>query len=120
MKKICSRCKIEKEENEFPMNGKKRHSWCKLCHREVVREKYYANRDFVNSLKTKCSRCGYDKNKAALEWHHPDNNKEFNINSLAKNAITNKERILNEISKCTLLCANCHREEHYPQLNKKS
>lgn len=118
MIKVCSRCKQEKQEEDFPMNGKKRHSWCKECHRQVVKEKYIANRDFVNSLKDKCCICGYDKNKAALEWHHTDNNKEFTINKLAKNAITNKERILKEIEKCILVCANCHREIHYPQLNK--
>lgn len=67
MIKVCSRCKQEKQEEDFPMNGKKRHSWCKECHRQVVKEKYIANRDFVNSLKDKCCICGYDKNKAALE-----------------------------------------------------
>lgn len=118
MKKICSKCKKEKPETDFPMNGNRRHSWCKECHRQIVKEKYIANRDFVNSLKDKCCICGYDKNKAALEWHHTDNNKEFTINKLAKNAITNKERILKEIEKCILVCANCHREIHYPQLNK--
>ena len=115
--KVCKHCLIEKDETDFPMNGNRRHSWCKECHRENVKNKYKENRDWVNTLKDKCSICGYNKNKAALEFHHPDNNKECNVNSLAKRAIKNRERVLKEIEKCELLCANCHREIHYPQLN---
>lgn len=117
MSKICSRCKKTKDELDFPKNGKRLHSWCKDCHREVTNLKYKENRDWVNSLKVCCSRCGYNKNKAALEFHHPDNNKEYTINSLTRTALSNKDKIMKEIEKCVVLCANCHREEHYPQLN---
>lgn len=118
MKKICSRCKTEKEEIEFPVNGGRRHSWCKKCHREVVNEKYFQNREWVNSFKKKCEICGYDKNKSALEFHHVDKNKEFGINQLARRALTNKQKIIDEMEKCIVICANCHRELHNPQLNK--
>lgn len=118
MLKTCSKCKEIKDEKYFPKNGKRRHSWCKDCHRKNTKEKYLISRDFVNRFKDKCSICGYDRNKAALEWHHPDDNKEFNVNSMARRAIANKKRILEEIEKCVLVCANCHREIHYPQLNK--
>ena len=92
--------KKEKPEIDFPMNGNRRHSWCKECHRENVKEKYIANRDFVNSLKDKCSICGYNKNKAALEWHHTDDNKEFTINerSNSKEETKNPE-VLEQINK---------------------
>lgn len=117
MTKTCTRCNKTKDESEFPFNGIRRHSWCKECHRENVREKYQANRDWVNTFKTKCCRCGYKKNKSALEFHHPNDDKEFTINTLARRALANKQRLLNEINKCEVLCANCHREEHNPQLN---
>lgn len=119
MNKVCTRCQKSKNIDEFPNNGKRKHSWCKECHREYVAKIYIENRDWVNSFKNKCSRCGYDKNKAALEFHHPNDDKEFGINQLARRAIKNKEKILKEIKKCEVLCANCHREEHNPQLNKK-
>jgi hypothetical protein len=38
--------------------------------------------------------------------------KEFNIGDAAKNGFS-RERILSEITKCTTLCANCHRILHW-------
>ena len=57
-----------------------------------------------------CSKCGYDKCIAALEFHHPDPNvKEGKI--IGSTASLEKQRA--EAAKCVLLCANCHREAHY-------
>ena len=61
-----------------------------------------------------CSKCGYNKNFAALQFHHRDpSNKLFALDS-RKLSNTSWESILIEWSKCDLLCANCHSEEHYP------
>jgi len=59
-----------------------------------------------------CSICGYNKCGQALEFHHIDNNKEFSIANKVKDS-TNLTEVMNEIDKCVLLCANCHREVHY-------
>ena len=57
-----------------------------------------------------CSKCGYDKCLAALEFHHPDPSvKESKI--IGSTASLDKQRA--EASKCVLLCANCHREAHH-------
>ena len=56
----------------------------------------------------KCALCGYDKCPAALDFHHPDGReKDFSISSK-----TSWKAIQTELSKCDLLCANCHREVH--------
>lgn len=63
---------------------------------------------------TKCQRCGYRKNYAALEFHHPvPSEKEFQLDT---RALSNRswELVLKEARKCILLCANCHAEEHNP------
>ena len=58
----------------------------------------------------RCSRCGYDRCFDALEFHHVDRRKDFGI---SEEGLTRSwERIKNEIEKCILICANCHREEH--------
>jgi hypothetical protein len=58
-----------------------------------------------------CCRCGYNEHPAALDFHHRDpSTKKFNIsNSLSSR---NWNKILEEVDKCDILCANCHRIEH--------
>lgn len=65
----------------------------------------------------KCEMCGYAKNISALEFHHlnPDD-KCFQLDSRHLSN-TNKSKILEEVNKCILVCANCHRELHNPELN---
>lgn len=61
-------------------------------------------------------RCGYKKNLAALSFHHTDpENKRFklDVRSLSNRTL---EKIEKELSKCILLCHNCHAEEHFPEL----
>jgi hypothetical protein len=56
-----------------------------------------------------CRECGYAKFGGALEWHHPDGDKDHD----PADAIgISWERYLKEAAKCILLCANCHREAH--------
>jgi hypothetical protein len=59
-----------------------------------------------------CEVCGYDKNLAALQFHHRNpNDKKFGLDARTLGNLK-MEKILNEFTKCDLLCANCHIEEH--------
>lgn len=59
----------------------------------------------------KCSNCGYDKCYEALEFHHLNSDgKDFGISN--KGYTRSWARIKEELDKCILLCANCHREVH--------
>jgi hypothetical protein len=63
-----------------------------------------------------CEKCGYNKNIASLEFHHKDpKTKEIKLDQrkLSNSAM---KVILNEFEKCTVLCSNCHREYHNPDL----
>tara|TARA_R110002153_G_C13113803_1_gene477978 strand:- start:140 stop:685 length:546 start_codon:yes stop_codon:yes gene_type:complete len=61
-----------------------------------------------------CKKCGYNKNFAALCFHHRDEkNKTFALDA-RKLTNTKWESILLEADKCDLLCHNCHMELHYP------
>ncbi len=58
----------------------------------------------------KCQNCGYDKCIQALEFHHINpEEKEF---SFGTNTNRSWEATREELKKCILLCANCHREAH--------
>jgi len=58
-----------------------------------------------------CQICGYDRCAEALEFHHLDSSyKDFGISSKGYTRSWNKVR--EELEKCVLLYANCHREVH--------
>lgn len=72
----------------------------------------------VNYKGGKCEICGYNKNLAALQFHHLDpSQKDFNIatNLMLKDFSMNN--YYQEVDKCILLCANCHMEIHNPELS---
>lgn len=58
-----------------------------------------------------CQICGYNRCGAALDFHHVDEKqKEFGIS--AKGYTRSWEKVKEELDKCVMLCANCHREVH--------
>jgi hypothetical protein len=65
----------------------------------------------MSLLGGKCSKCGYNKCEAALEFHHIGKDKEGDISHIIKDG--SRQKALKEIKKCVLLCANCHREAHH-------
>ena len=61
----------------------------------------------------KCTKCGFN-HPAALDFHHENPaEKEYAISKL----ISNKrfKTAVEEVKKCIVLCANCHRIHHYKE-----
>lgn len=70
-------------------------------------------RDWLDDYKKKlsCETCG-EKHPACLDFHHKDaSQKEFSVGSIKERG-WGKDRVLNEIQKCVVVCANCHRKLH--------
>ena len=67
--------------------------------------------NLIQVLGGKCQICGFDLFADALEFHHEDpTQKDY---GLASNGTCHDiESDLNEVRKCFLLCANCHRGVH--------
>lgn len=116
--RMCRLCNIEKNILNFAnagvVNNKKyyRHL-CIPCYtkskkprRINIRNKY---KEYKKNLS--CSRCGFTDYRA-LQFHHKSDNKSFNIAS-SINGSHGWNKILNEMQKCEVLCANCHQIEHY-------
>ena len=58
-----------------------------------------------------CQVCGYDRCIEALEFHHKNpHEKDFSVSS--KGYTRSWSKVKQEIDKCLLVCANCHREIH--------
>ena len=64
-----------------------------------------------------CIKCG-EKHPSCLDFHHRGGKKDKlgNISETRKFAV---KRILEEIAKCDVLCANCHRKHHWNERNQK-
>lgn len=56
----------------------------------------------------RCVICGYTGTPAAFDFHHL-HGKDFNVGSRIDSAW---DKVVNELSKCVLLCCRCHREVH--------
>ncbi len=69
-------------------------------------------RDYKRSLS--CKQCGFS-HPAALDFHHRDPSSKKEIMAGIAWRGWGKERILEEASKCDILCSNCHRILHYEE-----
>lgn len=130
--KTCKKCSESKQESEFDRNNRGIFPWCKLCRKAYDKERYERvgskqwrrtrgngrqNRKiwFQNYKKSlSCSKCP-ENHPACLDFHHVnEKTKTATISNMVIGAVSEK-RILAEISKCIVLCANCHRKFHYEQ-----
>ena len=75
-------------------------------------------RALINKIKTDkgCVNCGYNAHAAALDFNHITGVKKFNVSQDPKVA---KAKLLAEIEKCDVLCANCHRVHTYDWHTKR-
>ena len=132
--KICSKCGNEKNIDDFPFKNKTkniRHLACKFCWKEIRKESYNKNKKVTLNRnkrnkkknlewyveyksKLKCIKCGED-HPACLEFHHTNpKEKDFNV-SINVRSTYSVNKILKEIKKCEVLCANCHRKLHFEE-----
>jgi hypothetical protein len=134
---ICPLCKEPRQLEDFAWRNKSkgiRARECKICHNTFRKRCYDKNRvseiarssarkrdlaNWILQLKSSmsCSKCP-ENHPATLQFHHCSGDKELNI-SAAYSRGWSKDRILREIAKCEVLCANCHAKEHYQQLQKE-
>lgn len=138
--KICTKCKEKKDITEFytldywckkcsykynrrwsqnnPEKVKESRRKYYQKHKEEIktkrRQKISKNKEWFAVYKKtlKCEICGESRWYCLVFHHKNPEEKEYNIGSMI-NRICNKEKILEEIEKCIILCANCHRELHY-------
>lgn len=81
-----------------------------IKHRKNEMKKYVHNLKLQHS----CKYCG-ENHPAALDFHHRDpEQKELSINDVIK-AGWSFDRLVAEIEKCDIICANCHRKLHYEE-----
>lgn len=79
-----------------------------MSYQDVKNSRERLKERIIYVMGSKCQCCGYNKCQSALELHHINpQEKEFTISA---NTNRSWQSIVQEIKKCTLVCANCHRE----------
>ena len=126
--KTCTQCKETKSKELFYRNKNTPDGFqhqCKSCankatHRSQKRkpEKYRAARKRVRDkfvaemraykVKHGCAHCG-ENHEAVLELHHTDPT----VKDVHPSDSTSRKIFYEEVEKCIVLCANCHRKLHY-------
>lgn len=91
--------------------------------REHERKAYKERRDeivkwFNDYRKILCCEVCKDERDYVLEFHHHVGDKEHSISRMVFSSYS-KKTILQELMKCKVLCANCHKEYHYRERGKK-
>ena len=120
-------------EKEFGINDIRGKSWnnlkeeilkCKLlchnCHRKIHHNDptfYTENKKVLLEMKmvSGCEICGYNEYVGALDFHH-EKDKHFKLcgNKIyEKSCDVIRNRLNEELNKCTVLCANCHQDLHF-------
>lgn len=65
--------------------------------------------ELVAAYGGRCVDCGYSTCPEALQFHHRDpSTKDFGLGAFSGSLA----RLIEEATKCDLLCANCHRSRH--------
>lgn len=63
---------------------------------------------------TSCIRCG-ENHPACMDFHHRDPSTKLEEVCEMPHKKYSREKILEEVAKCDVLCANCHRKHHHEE-----
>ena len=132
MLKQCTKCNQDKLETEFNKRSRSRlQSVCRECQHEINKIWYKSNKQKVitRSLERiqrkriwvvqwlqayfqdySCVDCNETDFKV-LQFDHVRGKREFSIPTGLKNF--SMEKVLKEIEKCEVRCANCHTRRHF-------
>lgn len=114
----CSKCGATEPEEGFANNG-----YCKPCNRAYGKENYQKNKGrykaqakkrdrqldelIVERKSAPCADCGQKYPPYVMDFDHLGD-KDFNISYMRRHRMA-FSKIVAEMDKCEVVCANCHR-----------
>ena len=136
--KTCPKCGESRPVSDFSFRNKAKGlhaSYCKFCHRKIrnqiyaagplpdqtrVRKRVRENQQWLDEYRKQLAcPCG-ENHPGCLDFHHLDpKTKELPISQVAQRG-WGRARILREMAKCKVLCANCHRKLHWNERHNAS
>lgn len=129
--RVCTMCHEEKDIEEFALRNRfttRRQSYCKSCKSKMHGDWYSRNKDYQKENASRhrveyrqnlreyaleylsthpCKSCG-ESDPAVLEFHHARGVKTNDVSVLIGRG-SSLDKLKEEIAKCDVLCANCHR-----------
>jgi len=123
--KTCRTCNQVKAVSEFSVltklkkSGIKYNCDCKECRSIFRKEKSRSLKAEAIAYKGgKCNDCLAVVHQAAFEFHHTDPSTKANKEPahFLRDISSLNEKAKQELDKCVLLCANCHRIRHFSDL----
>jgi len=118
----CSTCHIEHPADSFNINKGNTNGRSGVCKGCVIKPDYAndhakhkrlaKNQAFMNRYKlmSGCALCGYKEHAVALDFDHIDQTTKNRVGK-GMDKKWSRDRLKNEIRKCRVLCACCHRVE---------
>lgn len=110
--KYCYNCKKNLSAENFNKNSRRKSGLsdeCKSCRSIKSTIKREERRIILNEIKSEnpCTDCGKFYHPVAMQFDHVRGEKLFNV-GWAISTEMHWDRILNEMAKCDIVCANCH------------
>ena len=137
--KMCRVCKVPKDVKCFAKKGKWRATICGHCRRIYAAQHYRNNkqaylrrsklrnpqqrkriREFIVSYKSNkpCSDCSRVYPHYIMDFDHVDPRSKKRSVAKFSGTCCSLERVKEEIEKCELVCANCHRQRTWDRMTK--
>ena len=120
----CSTCQRALPVDEFSRSRKNRfrggrHYSCRECDSNKSHLLLKRNRQLVLEAKdVPCMDCGVRWPFWIMEFDHRDpSKKDFEIGSEGRQF--SKQKVKDEMAKCDIVCANCHKDREYKRLQEK-
>ncbi len=116
-KKLCTTCNQEKLINEFyqKKDRKRGSTQCKQCFNNYCIVRWRTRKIKALIYKgSSCVDCGLSYPQtpySVFDFHHLDSN-EKDVD-WSKLRLRSWDKVTEELDKCVLLCANCHRIRHH-------
>jgi hypothetical protein len=107
----CLDCGFVGEIDFFPgETSNHRGRYCGVCVNKRQRNRRRKHKqDLIDLGGGKCQNCEFQTYLPSLQFHHVEKPKLFNPSEVNRHT---KEELTTEISKCCLLCSNCHDAYH--------
>ena len=99
-----------KEKWLSPIAASRQYKSQKDCGNVIKAALHIKRREYLNGIKmaSGCVDCGYRESPVALDFDHVNpQEKSFTVSTRYLN--TSWKKLKNEVSKCVVRCANCHR-----------